>query len=156
MAHQNGPANYRLSCLRLQPTTPLEIESHLPLANIYETCRMGLDGTLPVLVAAWVRRVAAVTGRAAPVLSSPGRLLDTLTLEVSMPHNNPTTNSFFEGYFEERLAQIEPGLIRRVNFRMDRASDLDRDDAVQEVRLERVIHFREYEPSPEQTGGPSR
>lgn len=63
-----------------------------------------------------------------------------------MSHSNPTTNSFFEDYFEDRLAQIEPGLIRRVNFRMDRASDLDRDDAVQEVR---IVLWQRFSAEPE-------
>jgi hypothetical protein len=47
----------------------------------------------------------------------------------------PQSTTPFDPIFEERLTQIEPGLIRRVNFRMDRAGDLDRDDAVQEVRI---------------------
>lgn len=64
-----------------------------------------------------------------------------------MSHSNPTTNSFFENYFEDRLAQIEPGLIRRVNFRMDRASALDRDDAVQEVRL---VLWQRFSAEPEE------
>jgi DNA-directed RNA polymerase specialized sigma24 family protein len=64
-----------------------------------------------------------------------------------MSHSNPTTNSFFEDYFEDRLAQIEPGLIRRVNFRMDRANDLDRDDAVQEVR---IVLWQRFSAEPEE------
>ncbi len=64
-----------------------------------------------------------------------------------MSHSNPTTNSFFEDYFEDRLAQIEPGLIRRVKYRMDRASDLDRDDAVQEVRL---VLWQRFSAKPEE------
>jgi DNA-directed RNA polymerase specialized sigma24 family protein len=64
-----------------------------------------------------------------------------------MSHSNPTTNSFFEDYFEDRLAQIEPGLIRRVKFRMDRDSDLDRDDAVQEVRL---VLWQRFSAEPEE------
>ena len=50
------------------------------------------------------------------------------------PHDL-TTNSIFEDIFEARLAQVEPGLIRRVKYRMSRADDLARDDAVQRVRL---------------------
>ena len=57
-----------------------------------------------------------------------------------------TTNGFFEDYFEARLAQIEPGLIRRVKYRMDRASDLDRNDAMQEVRL---LPWRRFSDDPE-------
>ena len=57
-----------------------------------------------------------------------------------------TTNGFFEDYFEPRLAQIEAGLIRRVKYRMDRASDLDRNDAVQEVRL---LPWRRFSDDPE-------
>jgi hypothetical protein len=62
-------------------------------------------------------------------------------MEVSMSHTNSTTNSWFEDYFEQRLAQIEPGLIRRANFRMSQASQMDRDDAVQEVRLVLWLRF---------------
>jgi hypothetical protein len=57
-----------------------------------------------------------------------------------------TTNGFFEDYFEARLAQIEPGLIRRVKYRMDRASDLDRNDAMQEVRR---LPWRRFSDDPE-------
>jgi DNA-directed RNA polymerase specialized sigma24 family protein len=53
----------------------------------------------------------------------------------------------FDHIFEERLAQIEPGLIRRVNFRMDRDNDLDRDDAVQEVRL---VLWQRFSAEPEE------
>jgi hypothetical protein len=64
-----------------------------------------------------------------------------------MSHSNLITNSFFEDYFEDRLAQIEPGLIRRVNFRLNRASDLDRDDAVQEVR---IVLWQRFSAEPEE------
>jgi hypothetical protein len=57
-----------------------------------------------------------------------------------------TTNGFFEDYFEPRLAQIEPGLIHRVKYRMDRASDPDCDDAMQEVRL---LPWRRFSDDPE-------
>ena len=52
-----------------------------------------------------------------------------------MSQHDITTNSWFEEYFEDRLAQVEPGLIRRVKYRMSRASEVDRDDAVQMVRI---------------------
>jgi DNA-directed RNA polymerase specialized sigma24 family protein len=52
----------------------------------------------------------------------------------------------FDHIFEERLTQIEPGLIRRAKFRMDRASDLDRDDAVQEVR---ILLWKRFNAEPE-------
>ncbi len=52
-----------------------------------------------------------------------------------MSSTNNTSNSLFEDVFEARLAQVEPGLIRRTKYRMSRADDMARDDAVQEVRL---------------------
>jgi DNA-directed RNA polymerase specialized sigma24 family protein len=65
-------------------------------------------------------------------------------MEVSMSYTQSTTP--FDHIFEERLAQIEPGLIRRVSFRMNRASDLDRDDAVQEVR---ILLWKRFSAEPE-------
>jgi RNA polymerase sigma factor (sigma-70 family) len=56
------------------------------------------------------------------------------------------SNTYFEQYFEDRLAQIEPGLIRRVKYRMGWASDLDHDDAVQEVR---VLLWKRFSAEPE-------
>jgi DNA-directed RNA polymerase specialized sigma24 family protein len=53
----------------------------------------------------------------------------------------------FDRIFEERLAQIEPGLIRRVKYRMSRANDLDRDDAVQEVR---ILLWKRFSTEPEE------
>jgi RNA polymerase sigma factor (sigma-70 family) len=60
-----------------------------------------------------------------------------------MSTSNTITNTWFEQYFEDRLAQIEPGLIRRANYRMSRASEMDRDDAVQLVRIALWEQFSE-------------
>jgi DNA-directed RNA polymerase specialized sigma24 family protein len=61
-----------------------------------------------------------------------------------MSHHD--SNTLFEQIFEDRLAQVEPGLIRRVKYRMGWASDLDHDDAVQEVR---VLLWKRFSAEPE-------
>ena len=64
-----------------------------------------------------------------------------------MSSTNNTSNTSFEDVFEARLAQVEPGLIRRAKYRMNRADDMARDDAVQEVRL---LLWEQFSADPEE------
>lgn len=58
-----------------------------------------------------------------------------------MSYSQSTTH--LDHIFAERLAQIEPGLIKRAKFRLSQANDLDHDDAVQHVRIALWQRFNE-------------
>lgn len=61
-----------------------------------------------------------------------------------MSHQN--SNTFFESYFEDRLAEIEPKLTRWASRAYYREDALTRDEALQDVR---IVLWRRYSEDPE-------
>ncbi|MBN1680702.1 MAG: hypothetical protein JW966_10445 [Anaerolineae bacterium] len=53
----------------------------------------------------------------------------------------------FEDYFEDRLAQIEPKLIRWAHWKYSPATEYDRDEALQNTR---IILWKRYSENPEE------